>query len=90
MSEPNTPPSPLTTASPEALTAMFEADPCTLTDTQFHSLILTIRARRSTFLAEEATKALKPKSTRTRAEPQPASVAAANDKPISEVNLDDL
>lgn len=84
------PTSPLTTVDPNALTAMFEADPLTLTDAAYMALIIEMRRRRNVHLAEEAAKALKPKSTRTKAEPQSASVAAARDTPITEVNLDDL
>ncbi len=46
--------SPLLTASPEALTALFEADPLTLSDDAIMALILELRRRRNAFTAEEA------------------------------------
>lgn len=87
MSEPA---SPLSIPSPDALTALFEADPLTLTDSDISSLIIELRRRRNAFLADEAAKSLAPKKTRAKAETQSAPSAAAMDKPISEISLDDL
>lgn len=86
----DTPPSPLATVDADALSVLFEADPLTLTDAQFMALIVELRRRRNEFTAAEAAKALKPKSTRTRATPQSTAASAALDKPPSEVSLDDL
>ena len=84
------PASPLTTTDPNALTAMFEADPLTLSDAAYMALIIEMRRRRNVHLAEEAAKALKPKASRAKAEPTSAGLAAARDTPITEINLDDL
>lgn len=90
--------SPLATVVPEALTALFEADPHTLPDAEFQALILEMRRRRSAFAAEEAAAATKPKKERTaparEADGSPSPVQIANaalrDKPASEISLDDL
>jgi hypothetical protein len=84
------PPSPLEGVSPDALTVLFESDPLTLTDAQLLSLISELRRRRNEFTAAEAVKALKPKTTRTRATPQSPAASAAIDKPLTELSLDDL
>lgn len=82
--------SPLTSASPDSLSVLFESDPTTLTDDQLMSLINELRRRRNVFTAEEAAKATAPKSKRTKAEPSTPSTAAELDKPTSELSLDDL
>lgn len=82
--------SPLSAPSPDSLTALFEADPLTLSDTDLDTLIGELRRRRSAFLAEEAAKALKPKRERASAQAQPASAAPSLDKPTGEISLDDL
>lgn len=82
--------SPLLTADPEALTAIFSADPLTLSDAQLQSAVLELRRRRNAFMAEEAAKALKPKATKVKPQPQSSTSAALNDKPPSELSLDDL
>lgn len=82
--------SPLSVASPDALTAMFEADPTSLSDAQLMVLVTELRRRRNVFTSEEAAKALKPKTTRAKAEPQSAAASAALDIPPSELSLDDL
>lgn len=83
-------PSPLALVSPDALTALFESDPLTLTDPQLTSLVLELRRRRNAFTADEAAKAAKGKSARVKAEAQSAASAATSDKPITETSLDDL
>lgn len=84
------PPSPLTTADPDSISALFTDDPLTLSDAQLMALIVELRRRRSEFTALEAQKALKPKATRTRAAPQSPATSASLDKPPSEISLDDL
>lgn len=82
--------SPLAAPSPDSLTALFEADPLTLSDAQLDTLIAELRRRRSAFLAEEAAKALKPKRERASAQAQSATAAPTLDKPTGELSLDDL
>ena len=82
--------SPLASVSADALTAMFEADPTTLTDAQLMTLVVELRRRRNAFTAEEAAKSLKPKATRAKAGPVDAASAASLDIPPSELSLDDL
>lgn len=84
------PDSPLLAVNADAISELFEADPLTLTDAQLMSLILELRRRRNEFASSEAAKSLAPKKSRTRAEPQSAVEAAALDKPITEVGLDDI
>lgn len=83
-------PSPLSTVDAESLKYIFEADPLTLTDAQLEGLVIELRRRRNAFTAEEAAKASKGKSARTKAQPQPASASATLDKPTAEIDLDDL
>ncbi len=83
-------PSPLLTASPDSITALFEADPLTLSGADLMRLILELRRRRNAFASEEAAKALKPKATRTKASPEAVTRAPILDKPITELGLDDL
>lgn len=80
--------SPLAAVNPDSLTALFAADPLTLTDDSKRSMIIELRRRRSAFLAEEAAKSLKPK--RERAAPIKPSADSALGKPIGELDLDDL
>ncbi len=82
--------SPLLTASPEALTALFEADPLTLSDDAIMSLILELRRRRNASAADEAAASLKPKSTRAKAPSLTPAEALKADTPIGEISLDDL
>lgn len=82
--------SPLTTASADSLDLYFSADPLTLDDKQFHTLVLELRRRRSVFASEEAAKAAAGKSKRPKATAQSAPEAAALDKPVGEFSLDDL
>jgi len=81
---------PLTSTDPASLDLLFSSDPTTLSDREIERLVLELRRRRSEFLSSEATKALAPKKTRAKAEPQSAASAAALDKPLSEISLDDL
>ena len=75
----------------DPIAAMFDADPQSLTDAQFQALIHEVRRRRSVFASEEAAKALAPKRARSRPEPSDAPPSPSTlDKPITEVNLDDL
>lgn len=82
--------SPLTSTSADSLVLIFDTDPLDRTDAEILTAIHELRRRRNAFTADEAAKALKPKSTRTKAEPSNPSSAAALDKPASEINLDDL
>ncbi len=82
--------SPLSTPSPDSISALFLADPLTLTDDALMALVIELRRRRNEFTAAEAAKALKPKAVRTKAIPQSPSAAAALDKPPSEISLEDL
>lgn len=78
--------SPLTSASPDSLTVLFDSDPMTLTDSQILAAVTELRRRRNVFASEEAAKALAPKRTRAKAEPTSAPL----DKPTSEIGLEDL
>lgn len=82
--------SPLLTADPSALTALFEADPLTLSDSDIMALILELRRRRNAFAAEEAAASLKPKGTRAKAPSLTPAEAVKADTPIGEISLDDL
>lgn len=82
--------SPLDAVSPDALTALFEADPTTLDDGTLTSLIRELRRRRDVFAADEAAKSLAPKKTRAPVSAPSAPLAAALDKPVGELDLDDL
>lgn len=82
--------SPLDATDPNALQALFEADPTTLSDASLTSLIRELRRRRDIFAADEAAKSLAPKAKRATASPVAAPLAAALDKPVGELDLDDL
>lgn len=82
---------PLATVDHDSITAIFCADPTSLTDADLDKLVLELRRRRNEFIASEAAKAAKgkaadkkPKATVTAAE------ALVADKPTSELSLDDL
>jgi hypothetical protein len=85
-----TDPSPLLATSADALSLMFEGDPLDLTDAKLMQMVTEIRRRRSDFASREAATAAAGKAKRTKAEPQSAPAAAALDKPVSEIDLDDL
>lgn len=82
--------SPLLSTNPDALSALFEADPLVLTDAQIMSAITELRRRRNAFASEEAAKSLAPKKTRAKPAPNADPLAAAaRDIPVTEVDLDD-
>lgn len=83
-------PSPLASVDADSLKHIFESDPLVLTDPQLEGLVVELRRRRNAFTAEEAVKASKGKSARTKAQPQPASASPTLDKPTAEIDLDDL
>ena len=83
--------SPLLSVNNDALTALFEADPLTLTDADLMRLVSELRRRRSVFASEEAAKALAGKKTRgVKADPATPTTALTSDKPTSELSLDDI
>lgn len=82
--------SPLLSTDPDSLTRLFEADPMSLSDADILTAITELRRRRNAFASEEASKSLKPKATRTKAESVSAPKAAALDKPVGEISLADL
>jgi len=81
---------PLASADPDSLTAIFTSDPLTLTDDQLHRAIIELRRRRNAFLSEEAAKAAAGKAKRPKAQASSAEKAALIDKPPAELSLDDL
>jgi len=83
-------PSPLNIVDPDALTRLFEADPTSVSDAELVVLVTELRRRRNAFLAEEAAKSLAPKAKRTPPGVVPSSVAAVLDKPVSEIDLNDI
>jgi hypothetical protein len=82
--------SPLATVDPTSLDTLFLSDPMTLTDADILRTIGELRRRRSVFASEEAAASLKAKKAKTRAAPTTDEAAATNDKPASELSLDDL
>lgn len=83
--------SPLDATDPNALQALFEADPTTVSDKKLERVMIPeLRRRRDIFAADEAAKSLAPKRTRATPAPTPAPLAAALDKPVGELDLDDL
>lgn len=82
--------SPLTTASADSLDLYFSADPLSLDDKQLSTLVLELRRRRNAFASDESAKAAAGKSKRPKATIQSAPEAAAMDKPVGELSLDDL
>ncbi len=83
--------SPLQSSDPDAISALFRADPMDLTDADLDSLISELRRRRNAHLSEEAAKQAKGKSARAPSSPAPsAPKAAALDVPTAELSLDDL
>lgn len=81
---------PLATVDPDSIKYIFDSNPNTLTDTDFKSLLLELRRRRSEFASAEAAKAAKGKKERAVKGPVSASVAATLDKPAGEISLEDL
>lgn len=84
------PPTPLETVSPDTLEHLFSSDPSSLSDDEFRLLILECRRRRNEFALSEAKASTEAKLKRPRAEPKSAAQAASQDKPTSELTLDDL
>lgn len=90
--------SPLASVTPASLTALFEADPSTLSDADLSTLILDLRRRRSAFLSEEAATAAKGKKAKPSRPldeegnrlPDKIGDASLRDKPGAEISLDDL
>lgn len=82
--------SPLLTAAPDSLDALFSADPLTLSDAQLDTLVAELRRRRSLFASEEAAKAAAGKKSRAKPTIQPSATAAALDKPTVDFSLEDL
>lgn len=82
--------SPLLTTDADSLSALFSADPLTLSDDDILRGIHELRRRRNAFASEEAAKSLKPKSTRAKPGKPSAPEAASLDKPAGEISLDDL
>lgn len=80
---------PLAEVDPDAMSAVFAADPLDLTDARLETLVIELRRRRNAYLAKEAVAALKPKRTRAST-PISAEKAAAADTPPSEFNISDL
>lgn len=81
------PESPLTIPSPDSLTALFLADPLTLTDAQLTTLVREFRRRRSEFHSLEAANAAKGKKAKVAKTPTDPAVL---DKPATEIDLSDL
>lgn len=88
MSTPDLSHSPLSIMTVEDI---FAADPADLADPDFDALVKELRRRRDVFAADEAAKASEGKKARAKRDPTiTAATAAALDKPVGEVNLDDL
>lgn len=84
--------SPLATVAPDddAIRRVFDADPRELTDRDRELLVTELRRRRKAFVEKEAAEALaKVRKSRSKATPS-AALAAALDKPLDELSLDDL
>ncbi|WCD44114.1 hypothetical protein Kuura_036 [Caulobacter phage Kuura] len=83
---------PIETVDPEALTRLFVVDPATLSGRDFDSLIHELRRRASSHLAEKAAADLAPKTAKPRTKKLPSTPALAvlADKPVAELNIDDL
>lgn len=79
--------SPLTIPSPDSLSALFLADPFTLSDADLTSLVREFRRRRSEFHSQEAATAAKGKKTKPAKSTAPPEVL---DKPLTEIDLSDL
>lgn len=84
MSEPD---SPLAIPSPDSLTALFLADPLTLTDAALTTLVREFRRRRSEFHSQEAATAAKGKKAKVAKAPADPAIL---DKPLTEIDLSDL
>lgn len=81
---------PLAHVDPDSVKYIFDANPNTLPDDDFRTLIIELRRRRSAFASDEAAKAAKGKKERLAKTPVTASAAATLDVPAGELTLDDL
>lgn len=79
--------SPLSIPSPDSLTALFLADPLTLTDAHLTTLVREFRRRRSEFHSQEAATAAKGKKAKVARAPTDPAIL---DKPLTEIDLADL
>ena len=79
---------PLAEVDPDALSAVFAADPLTLSDQQVEALVTELRRRRNAFLAKEAAKASEPKAKRMKSATLSAEEAVKQDLPPDEFTLD--
>lgn len=79
--------SPLSIPSPDSLTALFLADPLTLTDVALTTLVREFRRRRSEFHSQEAATAAKGKKAKVAKTPAEPAIL---DKPLTEIDLADL
>lgn len=84
---PDEPITPLTIPSPDSLTALFLADPLTLTDAQLTTLVREFRRRRNEFLSQEAATAAKGKKAKVAKTTMDPAIL---DKPLTEIDLSDL
>lgn len=86
-----TPGHPLADANPDALTALFDANPMDLDDASFDHLIAEMRRRADIHASEEAKKAAAPKKPAPKTKPSTGTKAASMlDKPVGELSLGDL
>ncbi len=85
-------PSPLLDTNPDFLAHIFapSTDPTTLDDASIARMVTEVRRRRSEFAAKEAAEQAAGKAKRAKSGVVPASVAAALDRPVSEIGLADL
>ena len=74
----------------DTIALLFDTDPSNLPDGDILTLVRELRRRRSVFRAEEAAKLLAPKKERAVKVARTPSDAAKMDKPLSEIDLDDL
>lgn len=81
---------PLAAVDPDSIKYIFDANPNTLSDADFKTLLVELRRRRSEFASSEAAKAAKGKSARALKPTLSAADAAKLDVPAGELTLDDL
>lgn len=79
---------PLAEVDPDALSAVFAADPLSLTDPQVENLVTELRRRRNAYLSKEAAKASEPKAKRAKSATLSAEEAVKQDLPPDEFILD--
>ena len=78
---------PLSIPSPDSLSALFLADPLTLSEADLTALVREFRRRRSEFHSQEAATAAKGKKAKVAKAPAAPEVL---DKPLTEIDLSDL